>query len=104
MTIFAAAIDVLFADPNLARDGAYRVGGTDPGIPVRVIIRQPDRIGEIGETRIASSTATFDVRTSDIAAPAAGDTIEVDGTVYIIQGEPVRDAERLVCTIEARPT
>jgi len=26
-----------------------------------------------------------------------------ESTVYIIQGEPIRDAERLVWTIEARP-
>jgi hypothetical protein len=35
--------------------------------------------------------------------PAAGDTIEIDDTVYVIQGELVRDAERLVWAVEARP-
>ena len=45
----------------------------------------------------------IDIRVSDIAAPADGDTIELDGAVYVIQGEPIRDAERLVWTIEARP-
>ena len=79
MTAFAAAIDALFADPNLAVDALYRAGGADPGIPVRVIVRRPDRIGEFGETRIASETTTFDVRTSEIAEPAEGDTLDVDG-------------------------
>ena len=55
-----------------------------------------------GETRIASETATFDVRTAEIADPAGGDTLDVDGVTYIVQGTPVRDAERLVWTIEAR--
>ena len=45
----------------------------------------------------------FDIRASEIAAPAEGDTIVVDGSTYVIQGEPIRDAERLVWTIEARP-
>src|SRR5512132_299356 len=100
MTAFAAAVDALFADPNLAGDATYPAGGADPGIAVRVIIRRPNRIGDFGETRIASETATFDVRTSEVAAPAEGDTLDVHGVTYIIQGTPVRDAERLIWTIE----
>jgi hypothetical protein len=103
MTAFAAAIDILFADPNLGVGAIYRVGGADPGTMIRAIIRRPDRIGTFGETRIATETTIFDIRTSDINAPAEGDTIEMNGTIYVIQGEPIRDAERLVWTIEARP-
>ena len=103
MTAFAAAIDVLFADPNLGIDAVYRAGGADPGMPVRVILRRPDRISEFGETRIVTGTVVIDVRVSDVAAPAEGDTIEADGMVCVIQGEPIRDVERLVWTIEARP-
>ena len=102
MGAFATAVDVLFADPNLAVDAVYRAGGADPGIPVRVIVRRPDRVGEFGETRIVAETVMIDIRVSEVAAPAEGDTIEVNGTVYVIQGEPTRDAERLVWTIEAR--
>lgn len=102
-TVFTAAIDALFADPNLGLDAVYRAGGSDPGVPVRVIVRRPDRVGEFGETRIVTETMLIDVRVGEVAAPAEGDTIELDGTVYVIQGEPIRDAERLVGTIEARP-
>jgi hypothetical protein len=102
MTVFAAAIDTLFADPNLAGDAFHRAGGAHPGIPVRVIVRRPDRIGDFGETRIASVTMTFDVRTAEIAELTEGDTLDVDGVTYVIQGTPVRDAERLIWTIEAR--
>ena len=96
--IFATALDDLFVDVNIARDGVYRAGGT-----VRVVIRQPDRVGDFGDTRLLTETTVFDIRVSDIAAPAAGGTIEMDEAVYVIQGEPVRDAERLVWTVEARP-
>jgi hypothetical protein len=96
-------MDTLFADPNLARDALYRAGGVDPGIAVRVIVRRPDRIGDFGGTRIASETATFDVRTSEITEPAESDTLDVDGVTCVIQGTPVRDAERLIWTIEVRP-
>jgi hypothetical protein len=102
MTAFAAAIDVLFADPNLGTDAVYRASDADPGTMIRVIIRQPDRVGTFGETRIATETTIFDIRASDINAPAEGDTIEMDGAVYVIQGEPIRDAERLVWTLDAR--
>jgi hypothetical protein len=81
----------------------YRAGGADPGVSVRAILRRPDRIGEFGETRILTKTTMFDIRASEIAAPAEGDTIVVDGSTYVIQGEPIRDAERLIWTIEARP-
>jgi hypothetical protein len=103
MTAFASAIDTLFADPNLGLDAVYRAGGADPGVPVRVILRRPDRISEFGETRIVAGTLLIDVRVGEVAAPADGDTIELDGVVYVVQGEPIRDAERLVWTIEARP-
>jgi hypothetical protein len=46
---------------------------------------------------------TLDIRASEISDPAEGDSIEADGVEYVIQGEPIRDAERLVWTIEARP-
>ena len=99
---FAAAIDALFADPNLGVDAIYRTGGEALGTMIRAIARQPDRVGTFGETRIATETTIIDIRTSDINAPAEGDTLEMNGTIYVIQGEPIRDAERLVWTIEAR--
>ena len=103
MTLFAAAIDALFADPNLGRDAVYRAGGADPAVPVRTILRRPDRVGEFGETRIVAGAVMIDVRVSEVAVPAEGDTIQAEGTVYIIQGEPIGDAEGLVWTVEARP-
>jgi hypothetical protein len=102
MTAFTAAIDALFADPNLGVNVIYRAGGEAPGTMIRAIVRQPDRIGNFGETRIVAATLMIDVRLGEVAAPAEGDTIEVEGTIYVIQGEPIRDAERLIWTMEAR--
>ena len=101
--VFSAAIDALFADPHLALGVIYRSGGADPGVPIRVILRRPDRVGDLGETRIVAGTVMIDIRVSEVAAPAEGDIIEASGTVYVIQGEPIRDAEHLVWSIEARP-
>lgn len=101
MTAFAATLDTLFADPNLATDAVCTPAGGDP-VTVRVIARRADDIVGIGDTRIHAATTMFDIRTSEVAAPTVGDTIEVDGTVHVIQGEPIRDRERLVCRVEAR--
>jgi hypothetical protein len=37
MDAFAAAIDSIFADPNIARNALWRTGGTGDGVAVRVI-------------------------------------------------------------------
>ncbi|QLH38159.1 MAG: hypothetical protein HWD60_03140 [Defluviicoccus sp.] len=103
MSVFEVAVDALFADPNMTVVGLYRAGSSDGAVEVRLIRRQPDRVGTFEQTRLVAETAVFDLRVSDIAAPAEGDTIEVDGDLFIIQGAPLRDAERLVWTIEARP-
>ena len=104
MSAFAAATDVLFADPHLARDAVYRPAGAGDGIPVRVMRRQPDRIESFGETRLASSTTTLDLRASEVGEPAAGDTLDLDGRTVVVQGTPILDAEGLVYTVDTRPT
>lgn len=101
MSVFAAAIDVLFADPNLAIEAIYTPAGGDP-MTVRVIARRRDAIVGFGDTRIRAATAMFDVRIVEVAAPAPGDTLKLGGETYVVQGTPIRDAERLVWTMEAR--
>ena len=102
MTAFAAAVDALFADPHLAREAAYEPADGDP-FPVRVIALRADAITGFGEARLWSETTRFDVRVSEVATPRPGDRIVIDDTIYIVQGEPVRDRERLVWTLDARP-
>ena len=103
MTAIAAAVDRLFADPNLARDALYHPGNGSEGIPVRVIAKRPDEIVGFGETRIHAGTTLFDVRASEIAEPRPGDRLSVGGEDYLVQGEPVGDTERLIWTLEACP-
>jgi hypothetical protein len=103
MNAFAAAMDALFLDPHLAQDAAWRAGGTGPSVTVRIVLRQPDRIGGFGETRLLADTTVVELRTVEVPVVAAGDTIEIDGDLYRVQGEPVRDSERLIWTAELRP-
>lgn len=102
MTAFASALDVLFADPNMAVAATFTPEGGEP-IAVSVIARRPDRIVEFGDARLHSAIALFDVRVSELANPRPGDLLDVAEESYLIQGEPVRDSERLVWTLSARP-
>jgi hypothetical protein len=67
------------------------------------MLRRPDRVLDFGDTRLHAPTALFEVRVTDVAAPRPGDTIEVDGETFMLQGEPVRDGARLVWTLDTRP-
>jgi hypothetical protein len=99
---FAPAVDTLFADPHIARDAVYVAGGSAP-VLVRVVARRADAIIDFGDARLWSETTRLDLRVSDVPNPRAGDRIEIDGEAFLIQGEPVRDRERLVWTVDLRP-
>ncbi|MDO5606637.1 MAG: hypothetical protein Q4G25_15910 [Paracoccus sp. (in: a-proteobacteria)] len=103
MTAFAASIARLFVDPHLAVDAEYRAGGATPGIPIRVIRKAPDEITSYGGARIWSETLIVDVMVAEVAAPRPGDQIVIEAETLIIQGEPRRDRERQVWTLELVP-
>ena len=82
MSAFAAAVGALFADPNIGRDAVYIADGG---------------------ARLWSETTRVDLRVAEVANPRPGDRIEIDAEAFLIQGEPVRDRERLVWTVDLRP-
>jgi hypothetical protein len=102
MSAFSAALHALFGDPNLARAATYEPADGDP-IAVRVITRRADAVTEFGGGRLWSETTRFDLRVAEVAEPQPGDRIALDGEAFVVQGEPVRDRERLIWTIEVRP-
>lgn len=102
MTAFAAALDVLFTDPHLGRDVVYTAEGGAP-VLVRTILRRPDDLTGFGAARLWSETTKVDLRVAEVANPRPGDRIEIDGEAFLVQGEPVRDSERLVWTVDLRP-
>ena len=102
MSLFADAIETLFGDPNIARDATYIADGGNQ-VLVRVVTRRADDITGFGDARIWSETTRVDLRVAEIPNPRPGDRIEIDGEPFLIQGEPVRDRERLVWTVALRP-
>jgi hypothetical protein len=99
--VFAAAVDAIFRDGNLAEDALWRAGGLGGGQTVRIIRKSPDEVVGFGPSRAVMATVLIDVRVSEIASPAAGDTAEIDGEIFDIIGTPVRDSLGLVWTCEA---
>jgi len=102
MGALTEAIDALFTDANLGRDATYQPADGDP-FPVRVIARRADAVTAFGDGRLWSETTRFDVRASEVASPRPGDRIVLGAESFVIQGEPARDGERLVWTIDVRP-
>ena len=102
MSAFAAAVGALFADPNIGRDAIYIADGGAPRL-VRVVARRADAITDFGDARLWSETTRIDLSVTEVPAPRPGDRIEIEGDAFLIQGEPLRDRERLVWTVDLRP-
>ncbi|CAM5544229.1 hypothetical protein FALB51S_04459 [Frigidibacter albus] len=99
---FASALDALFADAHLSRDIVFIAEGGAP-VLVRAILRRPDDVTDFGDARLWSETTRIDLRVAEVPNPRPGDRIEIDSDAFLIQGEPVRDRERLVWTVDLRP-
>ena len=102
MSALAIALDALFADAHLARDVIYIAEGGAPAL-IRAILRRPDDVTGFGEARLWSETTRLDLRLAEVPNPRPGDRIEIDGDAFLVQGEPVRDRERLVWTVDLSP-
>ncbi|NCM96873.1 MAG: hypothetical protein AUK60_03170 [Rhodobacteraceae bacterium CG2_30_10_405] len=101
-SVFASAMDALFADPNIGVEAIYTSDGGAP-VLVRAVVRRPDEVTNFGDARLWSETTRIDLRVAEVPSPRPGDRIEIDGDAFLIQGEPVRDRERLVWTVDLRP-
>ena len=102
MNAFAMAMDALFADVNLGLDATWYPAGGAPQ-PVRVIRKAPDEVTSFGAAQILSETTLVDVRVSEMVNPKPGDGISIGADNFTIQGEPKRDRDRLLWTLELVP-
>ncbi|KFI32641.1 hypothetical protein CG51_00750 [Haematobacter missouriensis] len=100
---FERALARVFADPNMATDGLWLKGGAEPGIPIRLIRKAPDEVTSYGGARVWSDTLRADVMVSQMPNPAPGDPINIGPEAWEVQGEPARDRERLIWTLDLRP-
>lgn len=101
MTVFAAAIDDLFADPNLAVDAVYQPPAGGDGIACRIMLRRPDETVEFGGSKFVAGSVIIDVRAAELS-PAKGGTLAVGDTVYSVSAVPRQpDPDRLIWRCEA---
>ena len=103
MNAFSAAMDRIFGHPDMGISAVWIAGCTSEERPIRLIRRAPDRITEFGSARILSETLTADIRVSDLTDPRPGDLIVIGTESFAIQGEPIRDRDRLIWTVELVP-
>lgn len=101
--VLEAALGDLFADPNIATTIVWHPVGGGAALNVRAILRRPDLVTGFGDSRVAATTMVVEVRTTDIATPQPGDRLEINGAMWIVQGEPIADASRLIWTLNTRP-
>ena len=87
----------------MAVDAYWISTGTTEEHAIRLIRRTPDEISSFGAARILSDTMIIDVLVSELVNPRPDDLILFGTESFVIQGEPVRDRERLVWTLDLRP-
>ena len=103
MRAIEIAIDALFADPNIARDALYRAQATGETRTVRIVTKRPDEVLDFGDSRVVTATTVAEVRVSEVPEPREGDTLEIGDAVFVVQGVPRGDAERLIWSLDLRP-
>lgn len=109
MSAFTMAVDAIFSDPNLTQDAIWRVGGSGPGVPVRIRLRSPAAVVGMGDNRFDLDAMLIDVRLSEIAAPAKNDQADLldqDGAItmtVVVTGLAGIDRRQLVRTCEVSP-
>ena len=104
MTVFTAAMDRIYSNPSMAVAALWMSATTSEERTIRVIRRAPDRITEFGAGGFVSETMMIDVRLSDLPDPHPGDLIVIGADSFTIQGEPIRDRERLIWSLDLRPS
>jgi hypothetical protein len=70
---------------------------------VRVVARRADAVTDFRDARLWSGTTRIDLPVAEVPSPRPGDRVAIEGETFLIQGEPVRDRERLVWTVDLRP-
>lgn len=102
MTAFAAAMDVLFSDPNISAAATYLPAG-DVSREIRVVVSRPDVVQDFSSARVHTDTVVVEIRVSDVSQPRRGDRLVIGGETRAIQGVPARDRDRLVWTVDTVP-
>lgn len=99
MSVFDTAMQVLFADKNLAIDATF-IPTLGANKEVRVITRAPDLYQNIGQSVVQTPSFVLEVQVADCPTIVSGDLFLIDKIKYVVQGVPRRDIERLTWLVD----
>ena len=85
MNAFAAAMNVLAADPNIGTDASYRAGGTGAPIPLRVVRSAPDRLGDAFGTNVIQASDVLTAAVAVLPTVDANDTFTLGADTLTVQ-------------------
>ena len=102
MTIFAAALVQLFADPNIGVDAIWRPGGGGPGVPLRVVRRSPDDEVSFGGSTMIAETNLIDAIIFQCPDQRSGDVFEIEAAPFTLPlRNPLARAAEQTVTVRA---
>lgn len=100
---FADALDRLFNGPA-SESAEYIAKASYPAVmPIRVIRGRPDQEAIFGEQRVVMATNRFEIRRSEVPAPAKGDEVSIAAGRFALQGGSELDVEGLTWFCPAEP-
>ena len=100
MTVWSDQADALFGNGDIAIDGLYKVGGSGAGTTFPVVPVRRSMDASLFGQAVQADRMRIDIRASDVAAPARGDTVTIGSKVWTVGTPPTADAYGLVWTLE----
>ncbi len=102
MTVWTDMTDAQFAS-DAAVDGLYKAGGAGAGTTVRVVPVKRDMDADLQGLAGRVDRMRLDVRASEVAAPAVGDTFTIGARTWKVIAPRTGDAYGLVWQLECAP-
>ncbi len=91
MTAFGKALTAMFADGNMAVAALYREKGVGAGVTIRAARYSPTGTFGFAQSDIIANGEQIELRQADAPRFGEGDTLEIDGVLWCVTGDPERD-------------
>lgn len=101
MPDFASLLDAPLFD-TFGVAGTYTPQGGE-AMSVVFLVSKGTAADRLGRLKLSAQTVELQVRVADVAAPAAGDAVTVEGETYTVRNAPERDALGTLWTLHLGP-
>lgn len=96
MSVFDDALNVLFADPNMASDAVYTPPRGGAPVPCRASFECGDKEWRYQEAGASTPVRIAEVRASEVPLMEEEGTLTIGGRTYVIGTATQPDADRLL--------